>query len=210
MSRPVFLSYALVKRATDLGLAAGALIVSLPIQAGVAVAVAVKLGRPVLFKQLRPGLNGRVFTLYKFRTMTTADPHRGLITDEQRLTHFGKSLRSTSLDELPTLVNVLRGDMSLVGPRPLLVSYLQKYSANQARRHEVRPGITGLAQVSGRNALSWEDRLELDVQYVERCSFLLDLSIIGRTIGAVIRRDGISAVDSVTMPEFDGVGTEES
>jgi len=201
--------YPLVKRAADVVFATAALIISFPLQAGVALIVAVKLGRPVLFKQPRPGKGGQIFTLYKFRTMTNVDSEGGLVTDEQRLTSFGKALRSTSLDELPTLMNVLRGDMSLVGPRPLLVSYLERYSPHQARRHEVRPGVTGLAQVSGRNELSWEDRFELDIRYVDGCSLWLDLSILRRTVRAVIRRDGITAAGSATMPEFRGGGTNK-
>ena len=175
-----------------------------PSAVAVAVLVAVKLGRPVLFKQSRPGLHGKAFTLFKFRTMKTPSPARGLISDEHRLIAFGRILRATSLDELPTLFNVVRGDMSLVGPRPLLVQYLSRYSLEQARRHEVRPGITGLAQASGRNALSWEQKFALDVYYVDHRSFALDLTILAKTVRALIIRDGINAADSVTMPEFLG------
>jgi lipopolysaccharide/colanic/teichoic acid biosynthesis glycosyltransferase len=174
------------------------------VQAVLAYLVARKLGRPVLFRQRRPGLYEKPFTIVKFRTMREANPKVGLITDADRLTPFGSALRSTSLDELPTLWNVLRGDMSLVGPRPLLMEYLPRYTPEQARRHDVRPGITGLAQVSGRNAIDWEERLRADVDYVERRSISLDFAILARTILSVLRREGISAVGEVTMPEFPG------
>ncbi|WP_104131989.1 sugar transferase [Cryobacterium sp. M91] len=208
MSAAHVLAYDRFKRSGDVILACGALIVSLPIQVAVGVLVAAKLGRPVLFKQARPGLNGDVFTLFKFRTMKNTAPCRGMVTDEQRLTSFGRALRATSLDELPTLVNVIRGDMSLIGPRPLLVAYLDRYTPVQARRHEVRPGVTGLAQVSGRNALSWEQKFALDVYYVEHRSFALDLKILLKTVGALTRRDEISASGNATMPEFFGSPTE--
>lgn len=162
------------------------------------------MGRPVLFTQDRPGMHGRVFELKKFRTMVKADASRGLVSDEQRLTDFGRFLRSTSLDELPSLINVLKGDMSLVGPRPLLVGYLGRYSSQQARRHEVRPGISGLAQVRGRNVLSWEEKFAFDVEYVESRSALLDLKIVCWTFATVFRRDGISSEHHATMPEFMG------
>ncbi|KGN36419.1 sugar transferase [Knoellia subterranea] len=199
-------SSGLGKRALDLALTTPALLVSLPIQAVIAVAVRRSMGSPVLFAQERPGLHGEVFTMRKFRTMRSVDTSRGLVTDEQRLTGLGRFLRATSLDELPTLWNIVRGDMSLVGPRPLLVSYLERYSPEQARRHEVRPGLTGLAQVSGRNAITWEERLALDVEYVDTRSLALDLRIIGRTIGTVLRREGISAEGQATMEEFRGSG----
>jgi lipopolysaccharide/colanic/teichoic acid biosynthesis glycosyltransferase len=192
------------KRLLDLAVALPALVVSLPLQAAVAAAVAVKLGRPVLFRQVRPGLHGKPFELVKFRTMLPLDPARGLTSDGARLNSFGRALRSTSLDELPTLWNIVRGDLSLVGPRPLLVQYLPLYDERQARRHEVVPGLTGLAQVAGRNALSWERKLELDVEYVERRSLRLDLAILMATVGTVLRRQGISAPGDVTMPEFSG------
>lgn len=192
------------KRLFDLAVAVPALVVSAPVQAVVAGLVAARLGRPVLFRQVRPGLHGEPFTLVKFRTMRPADPGRGVDDDASRLTPFGAFLRSTSLDELPTLVNVVRGEMSLVGPRPLLVEYLPRYSPEQARRHDVRPGLTGLAQVSGRNALSWEERLALDVEYVERRCARLDLAILWRTLFAVVRREGISARGHATMAEFMG------
>lgn len=192
------------KRAFDLVVTTPVLVLSLPVQVVVAVAVRRKLGSPVLFRQERPGLDGRIFVMRKFRTMLEPDPSRGLVSDADRLTPFGAFLRSTSLDELPTLWNIVRGDMSLVGPRPLLVRYLDRYSPQQARRHEVRPGLTGLAQVSGRNAVSWEERLALDVEYVDTHTMRGDLAIIARTVAAVLRRDGIAAEGDVTMPEFRG------
>jgi lipopolysaccharide/colanic/teichoic acid biosynthesis glycosyltransferase len=170
------------KRALDLVLGVPALVLSLPVQAVVALVVRWRLGSPVLFRQQRPGLHGEPFTMMKFRTMVDPDPGRGLVTDEERLTTFGSFLRSTSLDELPALVHVVRGQMSLVGPRPLLMRYLDRYSPEQARRHEVRPGLTGLAQVNGRNATTWERRLALDVEYVDTHSLRLDLRIIRDTV----------------------------
>ncbi|MFC7486543.1 sugar transferase [Knoellia sp. CPCC 206453] len=192
------------KRAFDIAVSVPALILSLPVQAVVAAAVRTKLGSPVLFTQERPGLGGRIFVMRKFRTMLEPDPGKGLVSDADRITPFGAFLRSTSLDELPTLWNIVRGDMSVVGPRPLLVRYLDRYSPEQARRHEVRPGLTGLAQVSGRNALTWEQRLALDVEYVDTHTLRDDLTIIVRTVAAVLRRDGIAADGDVTMPEFRG------
>jgi lipopolysaccharide/colanic/teichoic acid biosynthesis glycosyltransferase len=192
------------KRALDLTASLIALVVTLPVQGAVALAVRLNLGRPVLFRQIRPGLKGELFTILKFRTMRPADPARGWIDDSSRLTPLGRVLRSASLDELPTLWNVVRGDMSLVGPRPLLPQYLERYSPEQARRHDVRPGLTGLAQVSGRNALTWEDRLRLDVEYVQRQSFALDLRILLKTLGTVVRRQGITAPGAATMTEFLG------
>jgi lipopolysaccharide/colanic/teichoic acid biosynthesis glycosyltransferase len=192
------------KRAADVLGASLLLVLTSPVQLIVAIAVATKLGRPVLFRQPRPGRDGRIFMLVKFRSMGDVDPSRGLVSDADRLTPFGRALRATSADELPTLINVLRGDMSMVGPRPLLVSYLERYSSQQARRHEVRPGITGLAQVSGRNALDWEDKLRLDVEYVDNCSFSLDARILWRTVASVLRREGISAEGHVTSGEFRG------
>ena len=196
--------YPAVKRGLDVAASGILLIVTLPVQAAVAAIIAVRMGRPVLFRQPRPGLHGKVFTLLKFRTMLSEDPARGLVTDEQRLTRLGRTLRATSLDELPSLWNVVRGDMSVVGPRPLLVEYLPLYNAKQARRHEVRPGVTGLAQVSGRNALSWEDRFELDVRYVDELSPSLDARILLDTIRAVFAREGISAEGEATMSRFEG------
>ena len=169
--------------------------------------VRLKLGSPVLFEQPRPGKNERIFTLYKFRTMTNQRDEKGyFLPDEVRLTRFGKLLRSTSLDELPELINILKGDMSVVGPRPLLVSYLSRYNAHQARRHEVRPGFTGYAQVHGRNAISWEEKFELDVRYVDHITFLGDWKIIFQTVKTVLLKEGISSNGSVTMEEF--VGTD--
>lgn len=170
---------------------------------GVALGVWLKLGRPVFFRQGRPGRGGRIFELVKFRTMREGlDAGGKPLADAERLTRFGRWLRAASLDELPELWNVLRGEMSLVGPRPLLIQYLPRYSARQARRHEVRPGITGLAQVMGRNALSWEEKFEWDVRYVETRTFWLDLKILALTVRAVILREGISAKNDATMPEF--------
>jgi lipopolysaccharide/colanic/teichoic acid biosynthesis glycosyltransferase len=192
------------KRVLDLVIGIPALILSLPIQAAVAVAVAVKLGRPVLFKQVRPGLHGQPFEMRKFRSMRPVDPTRGWVDDASRMTPFGAKLRSTSLDELPALWNVVRGDMSLVGPRPLLMKYLPLYSPFQARRHEVKPGLTGLAQVSGRNAVTWDRRFELDVHYVDTWTIRGDLRILSDTVAAVLRRDGITAAGEVSMTEFTG------
>ena len=194
-----------VKRVFDLVVATVASIVLSPVLAVLAALVRHKLGRPVLFTQQRPGLHGRPFALVKFRTMTDDRDEQGeLLPDEERLPPFGRFLRSTSLDELPELWNVIRGDMSLVGPRPLLMAYLDRYSPRQARRHEVRPGITGWGQVNGRNAPSWQERLEMDVWYVEHRSFWLDLRILIRTVVAVARRDGITADGHATAPYFPG------
>ena len=193
-----------VQRTIDVTVAALALILLSPVILAVAVLVAWRLGRPVLFRQERPGLHGRTFTMVKFRTMRDVDPSRGMITDADRLTRLGRILRSTSLDELPTFVNILKGDMSLVGPRPLLVRYLDRYTPTQARRHEVRPGLTGLAQVRGRNALTWEAKFDLDVWYVQHRTLPLNLRIIAETFLTVVRRDGIAAAGDATMPEFTG------
>ncbi|MEP0548686.1 MAG: sugar transferase [Rhodothermales bacterium] len=181
------------------------LVVLAPVLVGLAVAIRWRLGSPVLFRQTRPGLGGQPFEMVKFRTMTDerdADGH--LLPDAERLTSFGRFLRAASLDELPELGNVLRGEMSLVGPRPLLMRYLDRYTPAQARRHDVRPGITGLAQVSGRNALGWEEKFALDIEYVERVSFRLDLWILAQTVRKVFIREGISAGQHATMPEFMG------
>jgi lipopolysaccharide/colanic/teichoic acid biosynthesis glycosyltransferase len=202
-------TYDRVKRVGDVVLSATGLVITAPVQLVVAGLVQAKLGSPVLFRQERPGKDVRIFTLVKFRTMLDPDPERGLVADADRLTAFGRVLRSTSLDELPTLWNVLRGDMSLVGPRPLLPHYLPHYTPRQSRRHEVRPGVTGLAQVSGRNALGWPERLELDVQYVERRSLTLDARILGRTALSVVRRSGISDGQTPTMTPFAGHRTSE-
>lgn len=195
------------KRALDLLLAGTALLVLSPLILAVALAVRLALGSPVLFRQRRPGLKGEIFTLIKFRSMTDRRDADGvLLPDRDRLPRFGRFLRASSLDELPTLANVLWGEMSLVGPRPLLVQYLPRYTPEQARRHEVRPGITGWAQIHGRNALSWEEKLRLDVWYVDHWSPGLDLSILARTAGAVLTRRGISHPGEATMSEF--MGTE--
>jgi len=193
-----------LKRAIDVTVALLLLVLTAPLIAVVALVVAVGLGRPVLFRQHRTGRHGRTFELVKFRSMLPPDPGRGLIEDGDRLTPLGRFLRATSLDELPTLWNVLRGDMSLVGPRPLLPEYLPRYSPWHARRHEVRPGVTGLAQVSGRNSLSWETKLDLDVRYVDSWNLGADLAILLATVRTVLRRDGISAAGTPTAPEFLG------
>ncbi len=193
------------KRPMDIVLSLIGLIILLPVIFIVAILVRVKLGSPVIFKQERPGLNGKIFTLYKFRTMTDERDENGeLLLDSQRLTKFGKFLRSTSLDELPELINILKGDMSIIGPRPLLVEYLPLYDEHQKRRHEVRPGLTGLAQVSGRNAISWEEKFDLDVEYVDSISFLGDMKIMFLTLKKVLMREGISSSTSVTMEPFKG------
>jgi lipopolysaccharide/colanic/teichoic acid biosynthesis glycosyltransferase len=192
------------KRALDVVVAALVLVLASPVLAAVALAVAVALGRPILFRQTRPGRHGRPFDLVKFRSMVRVDPATGRVSDGDRLTPLGRWLRATSLDELPTFWNVLRGDMSLVGPRPLLMQYLARYTPHQARRHEVRPGITGLAQVRGRNRLSWEKRFAYDVWYVDNRGLGLDLRILAETAGTVLRRDGITAHGSPTISEFVG------
>jgi len=202
--RPV--GYDRAKRIFDIGSATIVYALTLPVQVIVAISVAVKLGRPVLFRQTRPGKNGKLFTLVKFRTMASPTSATAKIADDaSRLTSFGRKLRSTSLDELPTLLNVIRGDMSMVGPRPLLVQYLTRYSDQQARRHEVRPGVTGLAQVKGRNAIGWDRKFELDVDYVDNRSLWLDLRILFWTVAAVVKRDGIVAEDHATTHEFMGI-----
>ncbi|WP_315107601.1 sugar transferase [uncultured Microbacterium sp.] len=194
--------YDLPKRLIDAAGAAVALVALSPVILLAALFVAVNLGRPVIFSQPRPGLGGKVFTLYKFRSMREVDAARGQVTDEQRLTRFGRLLRASSLDELPSLWNVFRGDMSFVGPRPLLVEYLGRYTPEQARRHDVRPGVTGLAQVSGRNTVAWEDRFRLDVDYVDRRSLALDARVLVATVRSVVRREGISAEGHATMRKF--------
>ena len=200
-----------IKRPQDFLCALLATVVLSPIMIVVAVLVRIKLGSPVLFRQERPGRDGRVFKLYKFRTMLP--PKDGVIDstqDDQRLTPFGRKLRATSLDELPELFNMLKGDMAVVGPRPLLIQYLDRYSPHQARRHEVRPGFTGLAQVHGRNSISWEEKFDWDVQYVDHITFLGDWKIILETVRTVLRREGISAEGEATMPEFMGSGQQAS
>lgn len=194
-----------VKRPQDFLCALAAIIVLSPIMLVTAILVRTKLGSPIIFKQERPGLNGTIFTLYKFRTMTDKKDENGnLLPDEIRLTSFGKKLRSTSLDELPELFNILNGDMAVVGPRPLLVRYLPRYNTHQARRHEVRPGFTGYAQVNGRNSITWEDKFDKDVYYVDHVTFLGDWKIIFQTVGTVLKREGISSDTSATMEEFMG------
>lgn len=203
-------AYDPLKRVIDVVVSGIALIALAPVQAALAVLVRRKLGSPVLFRQQRPGKDERIFELVKFRTMLEPDPEGGLVSDADRLTPFGAYLRSTSLDELPTLWNVVKGDMSLVGPRPLLVRYLDRYSPEQRRRHEVRPGVTGLAQVSGRNAMAWDDKFTKDLEYVDKRSLRLDLRIAWRTVAQVFRRDGIAAEGDVTMPEFMGSASGSS
>lgn len=199
--------YEITKRAIDVGLAGLGLIITAPIQLGLMAVILKKLGKPVIFTQERPGRDGQIFLLRKFRTMRSVDEAKGLVTDAERITPFGQFLRSTSLDELPTLVNVLRGEMSLVGPRPLLVDYLPLYSPEQSQRHFVRPGITGLAQVRGRNSLTWEEKFALDVEYVHSRSLSMDAQILGETVVSVVKRKNISADNSVTMPKFTGTNS---
>ena len=194
-----------IKRPQDFLCALTAIIVLFPVMLVTAVLVRTKLGSPIIFKQERPGLNGKIFTLYKFRTMTDKKDENGnLLPDEIRLTGFGKKLRSTSLDELPELFNILNGDMAVVGPRPLLVRYLSRYNAHLARRHEVRPGFTGYAQVNGRNSITWEDKFDKDVYYVDHVTFLGDWKIVFQTVRTVLKREGISSDTSATMEEFMG------
>jgi len=199
-----------VKRAFDIICAASALLLLSPLLLLIAMLVRKRLGTPVLFRQQRPGLHGKPFLMYKFRTMTDrCDQNGNLLADSERLTAFGRALRGTSLDELPELINVLKGDMSLVGPRPLLMEYLERYTPRQARRHEVRPGITGWAQINGRNALSWEDKFTLDVWYVDHCSILLDFRILLKTVGKVLVREGISGQGEETMSKFMGSNNDK-
>ena len=194
-----------MKRLMDIVIAGAALIILSPLIAIIALLVRTKLGSPILFRQERPGLKGKAFTLIKFRTMLDARDESGeLRPDSERLTDFGRFLRSTSIDELPELWNVLKGDMSLVGPRPLLMHYLPLYSAEQARRHDVRPGITGWAQINGRNAISWDQKFALDVWYVDHKSLALDARILAASLKSVFSRHGISADGEATMPEFTG------
>ena len=199
-----------IKRMQDFILALMMLVILSPIIVIISLLIYIKLGKPIIFKQERPGLNGKSFYMYKFRSMTNeVDENGQLLPDENRLDPFGKKLRSTSLDELPSLINVLRNEMSLVGPRPLLVKYLPRYTKRQCRRHEVLPGITGLAQVNGRNAISWEEKFEYDIQYVENVSFVMDWSILFRTVVQVFKRDGITSDSSITMEEFMGTENKE-
>ena len=195
----------MLKRAFDITVSASALIVLSPVLAITAHKVKKNLGSPVLFRQVRPGLDGKPFEMIKFRTMKDATDKDGKpLPDSERLTDFGKKLRATSLDELPELWNVLKGDMSLVGPRPLLMEYLPLYNAEQAKRHNVRPGVTGYAQINGRNSLSWEEKFKLDTWYVEHQSFLLDMKILLKTVTKVLIKDGISAEGEATMSKFTG------
>lgn len=194
-----------LKRAMDVCGALFGFIVLSPVMVAVAFLVRIFLGSPVLFRQPRPGLDAKPFEMLKFRTMTDAKNEAGeLLPDEERLTPLGKFLRSSSLDELPELINVLKGEMSLVGPRPLLMAYLERYTPEQARRHGAKPGITGWAQINGRNAISWEEKFELDVWYVDHQNVLLDIRIIFQTLLKVFKREGISSADHATMPEFFG------
>ncbi|WP_214798164.1 MULTISPECIES: sugar transferase [unclassified Exiguobacterium] len=197
------------KRPQDLLLAIVALVLLSPLIGGTALLIRLKLGGPVLFKQKRPGKDGVIFEMIKFRTMTDERDEVGeLLSDDKRLTSFGQKLRSLSIDELPSLMNIVKGDLSIVGPRPLLVEYLPRYNDRQMRRHEVRPGLTGLAQVNGRNRLSWEERFEMDVQYVDDITFIGDWKIIFQTAYKVLKRDGISSETSATMEAF--MGSEQS
>lgn len=197
-------NYAYTKRIIDIVGAGLGLVVLSPVIAGVSLAVKAKLGSPVIFKQERPGKDEKIFTLYKFRSMADIDEAAGLVSNEDRITPFGKKLRATSLDELPSLWNVLKGEMSLVGPRPLHVRYLERYDDRQRRRHEVRPGITGLAQVGGRNLLQWSDRFERDIEYVETQSFALDARVLFLTVKEVFQKSGITAEGRVASTEFNG------
>ena len=198
-----------IKRIIDFLTALLLLILLSPLLIFLVIIIRVKLGSPVLFKQIRPGLKGKPFTIYKFRTMTNKRDTQGkLLPDSQRLTSFGKLLRSTSLDELPELFNVLMGTMSLVGPRPLLMQYLERYTAEQMRRHDVRPGITGWAQVNGRNAISWEEKFKLDTWYVDHQSMILDIKILSITFLKTIKREGITQPGEATMKEFMGNSTD--
>ncbi len=200
-----------MKRLIDLIVSGLALALLAPVFLLLGLLIRLKLGSPVLFRQTRPGMNGQPFTMVKFRTMRNATDHHGVpLPDSERLTPFGRLLRSTSLDELPELWNVLKGDMSLVGPRPLLMEYLPLYSREQQRRHEVRPGITGWAQVNGRNALRWEDKFKLDVWYVDNRTILLDLKILFLTVKKVFVREGISAAGEATMPRFVGSASQNT
>ncbi|ONG37324.1 sugar transferase [Enhydrobacter sp. H5] len=200
----------MLKRAFDIAASTSALVVLSPVLAITAYKVKKELGSPVLFRQVRPGLHGKPFEMVKFRTMKDAtDKDGNALPNSERLTEFGKKLRASSLDELPELWNVLKGDMSLVGPRPLLMEYLPLYNAEQAKRHNVRPGVTGYAQVNGRNSLSWEDKFKLDTWYVEHQTFLLDMKILLKTVIKVIIKDGINQSEEVTMTRFTGKKNEQ-
>ena len=193
-----------IKRLLDFIIALCVLVVFSPLYLILIILVRVKLGSPVIFSQERPGRYGKIFRLYKFRSMTDKRDENGeLLPDEERLPKFGRVFRATSLDELPEFFNILKGDMSLVGPRPLLVKYLPYYSEEEMHRHDVRPGLTGLAQVNGRNTVGWEDRFRYDVEYVNNCSFLMDLKIVGRTIGMVVKRSGVKSGAEMSTIDFD-------
>jgi len=201
-----------IKRILDFTLSLIALIVLSPVLLVIAILVRIKLGSPIIFKQKRPGLNEKIFTLYKFRTMTDKKDEEGnLLPDSERLTKFGKFLRSTSLDELPELINIIKGDMSIVGPRPLLVEYLPYYTEEERKRHSVRPGLTGLAQVSGRNSISWEEKFKEDIEYIQNITLKQDIKIIFKTVEKVFKREGISQEGHETMERFTGSkkGSEE-
>lgn len=194
-----------IKRLLDFLLSLIALIILMPLMLIIALLVCIKLGRPIIFKQMRPGKDEKIFTLYKFRTMTNEKDEKGnLLPDEKRLTKFGKFLRSTSLDELPELINIIKGDMSIVGPRPLLLEYLPLYNEEQKKRHIVKPGLTGLAQINGRNNLNWEERFKEDIYYTENISFYMDVKIILKTIEKVIKRENISEDGNATVRKFEG------
>jgi undecaprenyl phosphate N,N'-diacetylbacillosamine 1-phosphate transferase len=194
-----------IKRLMDIALSLLAIIILSPVLLIVAILVRVKLGSPVIFKQKRPGFNEKIFTLYKFRTMTDEKDENGeLLSNDIRLTKLGRILRATSLDELPELFNILKGDMSIIGPRPLLIEYLSLYNEKQKHRHDVRPGLSGLAQVNGRNAISWDEKFDYDVEYVESISFLLDVKLIVQTFFKVFRREGVNKSENITMDKFKG------
>ena len=201
----------LTKRLFDVGVATLLVVILSPVFLATAVGVWLRLGRPAIFKQKRPGLGGEPFTIYKFRSMLDiTDPNGNLPPNDQRMTSFGRFIRATSIDELPELWNVIKGDMSLVGPRPLMMWYLPRYNAEQARRHDVKPGITGLAQIGGRNAISWEEKFALDIEYVDNHSMWLDVTVLVRTIRKVLSRHGISQGDFVGMPEFLGTDAPDT
>lgn len=203
--------YQIAKRAFDIGAASAALVGTAPITIPTSAAILLTMGRPVLFRQVRPGLHGEPFEMFKFRTMRNLRPGEDMLaTDAQRLTRLGRFLRSTSIDELPCFLNVLRGEMSVVGPRPLLMRYLDRYTPEQARRHDVKPGVTGWAAIHGRNTASWEERFALDVWYVDHASFRLDLEIIARTVLVVLKREGIAPEGRVQMTEFMGTSAAEA
>ena len=199
-----------IKRMLDFILSLIALIVLSPLMIIIGILVRIKLGRPVIFKQKRPGKNEKIFTLYKFRTMTDEKDEQGnLLADEKRLTKFGKFLRSTSLDELPELINIIKGDMAIVGPRPLLVEYLPLYNEEQKHRHDIKPGLTGLAQISGRNAIQWEEKFKEDIEYVNNITFIQDTKIILKTFIKVFKKDGINQEGNATMKKFEGTKKEK-